>query len=231
MSACLRACASACACACGRACARACGLRARGSQHPWSTLGVPPRVPRSTPGVTLTVPSEYPREYPREYPGECPRSAAACSRRCTACGYPTTRRRRRTRGSEYSEYSEYSLRTHRIDDGPTRLDRHWAAGTKSAVVHSCGGGAPPVAGMDGVLLFVQPEAEHFQPPAGPLGSFVRADGPVDAHGHRRSAMVPSDRTGAPEGGRRRGASDKQHGQSGRHGKCTARTGLVDRGRS
>ncbi len=41
------------------------------------------------------------------------------------------------------------------------------------VVHSCGGGAPPVAiaGMGGVLLFVQIAAEHFQPPADPSGFF------------------------------------------------------------
>jgi hypothetical protein len=41
---------------------------------------------------------------------------------------------------------------------------------------------------------------------------VRADGPADAHAHRRSAMVPSDRTGAQVAAAG-GASDKQHWQS------------------
>ncbi len=67
------------------------------------------------------------------------------------------------------------------------------------------------------------------PTAGrPVGlSFVRADGPVDAHGHRRSARFPPTEMGLrwppPEG----------LGQAARarHVECTVRRGLLDRGRS
>jgi hypothetical protein len=66
------------------------------------------------------------------------------------------------------------------------------------------------------------------PTAGrPVGlSFVRADGPVDAHGHRRSAMVPSDRTGAQvaaAGGPRTSSTGEARRMHGAKGPCGPRS--------
>ncbi len=162
-------------------------------------------------------------------------SAAACSRRCTACGYPTTRRRRRTRGSEYSECSEYSLRTHRIDDGPTRFDRHWAAGTKSAGGWSTVAAGEPRQQPAWTACCSSYRLRQSTSNRQQIGrAFFRA-----CRWARACPRAPPLGKGAHlrpnwgSGGRRRGASDKQHGQSARHGECPSAASwtAVDRVRS